>query len=156
VAKARNAVYFSSPTRDGRDMSGFPFGFAMTARTIGFGAQPLYPAGLDDTRSGPFFGNFTRDVAIPCSQGFQAVTPNQNGIVFVPGSAPLYRAGVVVGGLGVSGDGVEQDDLVTAAGAGCPNCDNSFVAPLEIRADRVILGGIRLPFFKFPRNPEIR
>jgi hypothetical protein len=30
------------------------------------------------------------------------------------------------------------------------------VAPPEIRADRVILGGVRLPFFKFPRNPEVR
>lgn len=73
-----------------------------------------------------------------------------------PGSIGLYSGTALVGGLGVSGDGVEQDDLVTAAGAGCPGCPSSFVAPLEIRADRVVLGGVRLPFFKFPRNPEIR
>ncbi|HTC36683.1 MAG TPA: hypothetical protein VK724_25100 [Bryobacteraceae bacterium] len=30
---------------------------------------------------------------------------------------PLYRNRVLVGGLGVSGDGVVQDDFVTAAGA---------------------------------------
>ena len=42
---------------------------------------------------------------------------NQSGVVFFPGSAPLYRNGVMVGGLGVSGDGVEQDDYVTAGGA---------------------------------------
>jgi uncharacterized protein GlcG (DUF336 family) len=152
VAKARNAFYFSSAARDGRDMPGFPFGFAMTARTIGFGAMPLYPAGIDGTAPGPFFGNFRRDVAIPCSQGFEAANANQSGIVFFPGSIGLYAGNsTLVGGFGVSGDGVEQDDLVTAAGV-TPN----FVAPPSIRADRVILGGVRLPFFKFPRNPEIR
>jgi uncharacterized protein GlcG (DUF336 family) len=156
VAKARNAVYFSRMNRDGRDIPGVPFGTAVTARTIGFGAQPLFPAGIDNTAPGPFFGNYTRDVAIPCSQGFQATNANQSGIVFFPGSIPLYNRGTLVGGLGVSGDGVEQDDLVTAAGAGVPGSESSFVAPPDIRADRVILGGVRLPFFKFPRNPEIR
>ena len=41
----------------------------------------------------------------------------KSGIVFFPGSAPLYRGGQMVGGLGVSGDGVEQDDFVTFGGA---------------------------------------
>jgi hypothetical protein len=53
-----------------------------------------------------------------------------------------------VGGLGVSGDGVEQDDYVTAAGA------QGFEAPPEIRADQVFVRGVRLPYWKFPRNPE--
>jgi uncharacterized protein GlcG (DUF336 family) len=156
VAKARNAAYFSSAARDARDLIGVPAGTAVTARTIGFGAQPLYPPGIDTTRSGPFFGNFTRDVAIPCSQGFQPPNANQSGIVFFPGSIPLYSGDTLIGGLGVSGDGVEQDDLVTAAGAGCPDCPFSFVAPPEIRADKIAIGGIRLPFFKFPRNPEVK
>jgi uncharacterized protein GlcG (DUF336 family) len=156
VAKARNAVYFSSAARDPRDVPTFPLGFAMTARTLGFGAMPLYPAGIDGTAPGPFFGNYRLDVQTPCSQGFQAVNANQSGIVFFPGSIPLYNGNTLIGGLGVSGDGVEQDDLVTAAGAGCPDCPFSFVAPPSIRADRVVLGGVRLPFFKFPRNPEIR
>jgi uncharacterized protein GlcG (DUF336 family) len=156
VAKARNAVYFSSPTRNGGDIPGVPFGTAVTARTIGFGAQPLFPAGIDDSVPGPFFVNFRRDVATPCSQGLQAVNANQSGIVFFPGSIGLYSGTTLIGGLGISGDGVEQDDLVTAAGAGCPGCAFSFVAPPEIRADRIILGGVRLPFFKFPRNPEVR
>ncbi|HEU4371233.1 MAG TPA: heme-binding protein [Methylomirabilota bacterium] len=154
VAKARNAAYYSSPTRDARDMPGFPRGFAMTARTLGFGAMPLYPPGIDGTAPGPFFGDYTRDVATPCAQGFQPVNANQSGVVFFPGSIGLYNGTTLIGGLGVSGDGVEQDDLVTAAGAGCPGCPFSFVAPPEIRADRVIIGGVRLPFFKFPRNPE--
>ena len=54
----------------------------------------------------------------------------------------------MVGGLGVSGDGVEQDDYVTAGGA------RGYEAPDGVRADQVILRGVRLPYWKFPRNPE--
>jgi hypothetical protein len=68
--------------------------------------------------------------------------------VFFPGSAPLYRNGAMVGGLGVSGDGVEQDDFVTNGGT------PGFEAPVGIRADQVVIRGVRLPYFKFPRNPE--
>ena len=152
ATKARNVVYFSGGARNPGDMPGFPIGFSMTARTIGFGAMPLYPAGIDGTRPGPFFGDFRRDVANPCSQGQDPTNlGNQSGIVFFPGSIGIYSGGRLIGGLGVSGDGVEQDDLVTAAGV-----TPDLVAPPNIRADRVIIGGVRLPFFKFPRNPEIR
>ena len=159
VAKARNAVAFSSPTRDPRDLAGVPLGTAITARTISFGAQPLYPAGIDRTRSGPFFADFTLDVATPCSQGFQAANANQSGIVFFPGSIGLYSGHTLIGGLGVSGDGVEQDDFVTAASVAQinkPDDRPNWTAPEDIRADRVIIGDVRLPFFKFPRNPEAR
>ena len=75
---------------------------------------------------------------------------NQNGIVFFPGSTPLYTDGVstnLVGGFGVSGDGVDQDDVVTAAG------QVGFEAPAEIRVDQFVVGSVRLPFQKFNRNP---
>ena len=68
--------------------------------------------------------------------------------MFFPGSAPLYRNGILVGGLGVSGDGVEQDDYVTAAGA------VGFEPPSGALADRVFVDGVRLPYWRFPRNPE--
>ena len=54
---------------------------------------------------------------------------------------------MLVGGLGVSGDGVDQDDFVTAAGAA------GFEAPADIRADQIIDQGVRLPYIKFPQNP---
>jgi hypothetical protein len=73
--------------------------------------------------------------------------PNQSGIVFFPGSVPLYRNGMLVGGLGISGDGVDQDDYVAAGGAA------GFDAPTAIRADQVIVRGVRLPYLKFPQNP---
>jgi uncharacterized protein GlcG (DUF336 family) len=148
VAKARNVVYFSSFDRVLGDLPGVPLGTAVTNRTISFGAQPLYPPGIDGTSPGPFFQLYVNDVNTACRQGSQPTSPNQSGIVFFPGSMPLYRNGQLVGGLGVSGDGVEQDDLVTAAGA------TGFAPPLDIRADQIEIRGARLPFLKFPRNPE--
>jgi hypothetical protein len=76
---------------------------------------------------------------------------NQNGIVFFPGSTPLYRheneADTLIGGFGVSGDGVDQDDVVTSAG------QRGYAAPAELRVDSFTVGGVRLPFQKFNRNP---
>lgn len=149
VTKARNMVYFNSASRTAADLNGVPMGTAVTNRTIGFGAQPLYPPGIDGSNSGPFFNLYTMDLAIPCTQGFQAGAPNANksGIVFFPGSTGLYRNGTLVGGLGVSGDGVDEDDYVTNGGAA------GFQAPTSIRADQIMDQGVRLPYFKFPRNP---
>jgi uncharacterized protein GlcG (DUF336 family) len=147
VAKARNVVYFSGPTRTPADLPGLPLGTAVTNRTISFGAQPLFPPGISRTEPGPFFDLFLFDTANPGTQGAQAPNPYQNGVVFFPGSAPLYRDGVLVGGLGVSGDGVEQDDFVAYRGS------KGFRAPKRIEADRYKIRGVRLPYFKFPRNP---
>ena len=146
VAKARNVIYFSGPAGT-PDLPGVPAGTAVTNRTIGFGAQPFFPPGIDGSGVGPFFNLYTFDIANPCTQGSQAANPDQNGIVFFPGSVPLYKNGVLVGGLGVSGDGVDQDDFVTNAGA------KGFEAPDNIRADQVTIDGVRLPYLKFPRNP---
>jgi uncharacterized protein GlcG (DUF336 family) len=149
ATKARNMVYFNSASRTAADMNGVPMGTAVTNRTISFGAQPLYPPGIDGSSAGPFFNLYTVDLANPCTQGFQsgAANSNKSGIVFFPGSAGLFRNGALVGGLGVSGDGVDQDDYVTSGGTA------GFEAPLNIRADQIIDQGVRLPYFKFPRNP---
>lgn len=72
---------------------------------------------------------------------------NQNGIVFFPGAAPLYTSTVLIGGFGVSGDGVDQDDVVTFFGA------KGFDTPEDVRADKFKVRGARLPFQKFNRNP---
>lgn len=148
VAKARNVAYFS--THSSTDLPGVPDGTAVTNRTIGFGSQPLFPSGIDRSRKqgGPFFDLFKRDLANPCSQGSQPANGNQNGVVFFAGSTPLYRDGSLVGGLGISGDGIEQDDYVSANGAA------GFLPERSIRADRIRIRKARLPFFKFPRQPE--
>jgi uncharacterized protein GlcG (DUF336 family) len=147
ATKARNVIYFSGTTRTMADLNQVPIGTAVTNRTIGFGAQPFFPPGIDGSAPGPFFNLYTQDVSKPCTQGFQAPGPNQSGIVFFPGSEPLYINGVLVGGLGVSGDGVDQDDFVTAGGG------VGFEAPASIRADQIVIDGVRLPYLSFPRNP---
>jgi uncharacterized protein GlcG (DUF336 family) len=169
VAKARNVIYFSnagalpgayagSPPGS-VDLPGIPEGTAVTNRTIGFGAQPEFPPGIDGSGNGPFFNLYLNDIANACTQGSQPKNPNQNGIVFFPGSLPLYRNGVLVGGLGVSGDGVDQDDFVTAAGAGLmtitdpSDSTHGFEAPTAIRADQIVIQNVRMPYLKFPRNP---
>lgn len=149
ASKARNMIYFNSSARIAADLVGVPFGTAVTNRTISFAAQPFYPPGIDGSQPGPFFNLYLQDVANPCTQGAQAgpANANKSGIVFFPGSAGLYRNGVLIGGLGVSGDGVDQDDFVTNGGT------SGFEAPLAIRADQIIDRSVRLPYMKFPRNP---
>jgi hypothetical protein len=109
----------------------------------------LFPPGIDGTAAGPFFNLYQADLANPCTNGSQPPSLNQNGVVFFPGSVPLYKGGVLVGGLGISGDGVEQDDYVSAQAA------VGFEAPAASRADQLILRGVRLPYLKFPRNPTL-
>jgi uncharacterized protein GlcG (DUF336 family) len=162
ASKARNVIWAS--TFGVADLPGVPTGTAVTNRTISFGSMPLFPPGIDGSGPGPFFPLYEYDTANPCTQGpsssaFPPNTNNMSGIVFFPGSLPLYKNGVLVGGLGVSGDGVDQDDFVTgsavdaACGAGGPCGVPDFQAPVGIRADQVVIDNVRLPYQKFPRNP---
>ena len=88
----------------------------------------------------------------PDSMRFAAGPPNPNlpnGITVFPGGFPLYRNGQLIGAVGISGDGVDQDDIVGASASG-----TGFDAPGKIRADTFTYDGARLPYAKFPRNPE--
>jgi len=149
VAKSRNVIYFSSSAVDPQDMPGVPAGTAVTNRTISFGAQPFFPPGIDANPPGPFFNLFLFDTAHPCTNGHQPVNQFQNGIVFFPGSTPLFKNGTMVGGLGVSGDGVDQDDFDTA------NAAANYLPDPSKRADQIQINNVRLPYFKFPRNPTL-
>jgi uncharacterized protein GlcG (DUF336 family) len=158
VQKARTAVVYSdgvSTPALGEPIAGVPPGTAMSTRAVGFMAQPFYPPGIDGTAAGPLFG--VQD-ALPGGLGAGIpgldLTPgslvdatNGNGITIFPGGIPLYKGGVLVGAVGVSGDGVDQDDLVAAAGAA------GFEPPAAIRCDAFFVRGVRLPWVKFPRNP---
>jgi len=73
---------------------------------------------------------------------------NQNGIVYFPGSTPLYKTQILVGGFGISGDGVDQDDVVTSRG------QVGYAPPQRLRVDQVFYRNVRLPFQKFNRNPQ--
>jgi uncharacterized protein GlcG (DUF336 family) len=113
------------------------------------GATPASPAGM---RFAPdaYTSVLAYDAFNPGTNFHDPGNPlNQNGIVFFPGSLPLYGGGVLVGGWGVSGDGVDQDDVVTFSGA------QGYLPPPTVpRADQVFVRNVRLPFLNFPRNPR--
>jgi hypothetical protein len=44
---------------------------------------------------------------------------------------------------------VDQDDIIAAMGS------RGFEAPPEIRADQLFVRGVRLPYVKFPRHPDL-
>ena len=83
----------------------------------------------------------------------------QNGIQVFPGSVPIYRGNTLVGGVGVSGDGIDQDDMISFLGLN--NAGNRLGgfgnAPPAIRADRIVVNVngamVRLRFVNCPFAP---
>jgi uncharacterized protein GlcG (DUF336 family) len=151
-------------------------GKAHTNRTFRFLADPRYPDGIDFADAGCFSilndpgidpitaENITGPTPASDFQsvlGFTRFNPernfhrqsdattslNENGVVFFPGAAPLYKSTALIGGLGVSGDGVDQDDVVAAAGA------LGFEPPIGLTVDNIKIDGVSLPYQKFLRNP---
>lgn len=83
-------------------------------------------------------GGNTNDTPRRCT----AIPQNQrlaNGIQIFPGSVPIYRGNQLIGGIGVSGDGIDQDDMVAFLGAHNGGIRTGSVgnAPNAIRADRI-------------------
>jgi uncharacterized protein GlcG (DUF336 family) len=115
IQKARTAAFFSSSSG------------AFTTRGLGFLAQGFFPPGIDSAPIGPLHG--LQDAMNPgCAP---LALPLANGITIFPGGIPLYRNGVLVGAIGVSGDGVDQDDFIASAGA------DLFAPPADIEADEL-------------------
>jgi len=79
-----------------------------------------------------------------------------NGIQIFPGSVPIYRGNQLVGGIGVSGDGVDQDDMISFLGvhnAGINLGGSINNAPADIRADNLTPQGVRLRYVQCPQSP---
>jgi uncharacterized protein GlcG (DUF336 family) len=82
----------------------------------------------------------------------------QNGIQIFPGGVPIYRGGRLVGGVGVSGDGIDQDDMISFLGLynGGVRAGGVSNAPAAIRADQLVVGPTapaRLRFVSCPFAP---
>jgi len=80
----------------------------------------------------------------------------RNGIQIFPGGVPIYRGGTLIGAIGISGDGIDQDDMVAflglhnasvAMGTGFGN------APAAVRADQLSPLGVRLRYVQCPQAP---
>ena len=88
-----------------------------------------------------------------CNHGLSAVADvferHQSGFHFDDASIPLIYLLLFLGAIGISGDGVDQDDIVGASGT------HDFLAPNAIRSDQFNFRGTRLPYAKFPRDPTL-
>ncbi|MDB5479486.1 MAG: hypothetical protein JWO83_539 [Caulobacteraceae bacterium] len=83
----------------------------------------------------------------------------QNGLQIFAGGEPIYRNGVLVGAIGVSGDGTSQDDMIgflgiDSAAAAVGGFGN---APVAIRADQLVInqggGTNRVLYINCPVSP---
>jgi uncharacterized protein (TIGR03437 family) len=156
----RFAKFVDAAANDGIKLDGT---IAFSDRAQGFLSRPFFPDGINDTEPGPF----SKPIASwsPFNNGLQlalvrtavlaglpvcTAIPNlPNGIQIFAGSVPLYKNGVLVGAIGISGDGIDQDDLIASAGS------VGFEAPDNMRADQFFVRSVRLPFVKFPRHPNL-
>ena len=80
-----------------------------------------------------------------------------NGTQIFPGSVPIYRGNQLVGAIGVSGDGVDQDDMIAFLGvhrAG-QNLGGFGNAVKAMRADTLTPQGVRLRYVNCPITPFI-
>jgi uncharacterized protein GlcG (DUF336 family) len=178
VAKARNVAYYddAAALQPQDQIPGIPKGASFTARTFRFLGEPFFPEGQNGLSPAPF--SPLNDPNIDPNTGLNSGPPlpasaytsviayvafhpsanfhdpydpaNQNGVVFFPGSSALYKndGTIIVGGLGVSGDGVDQDDVVTYAAS-------MGYTPAEVlKADQFFFQSVRLPYQKFNRNPD--
>jgi uncharacterized protein GlcG (DUF336 family) len=75
-----------------------------------------------------------------------------DGMQIFAGSVPIYRGNVLVGGIGVSGDGIAQDSLIAYLGLqdGPATLNN---APDAMRADQLSAGGVLLRYVNCPPSP---
>jgi uncharacterized protein GlcG (DUF336 family) len=113
-----------------------------------------------------FVANLAPDVPTNCTgiDGFDnnfalsGVIPQlANGTQIFPGSVPIYRGSQLIGGIGVSGDGVDQDDMIAFLGvheAALQGGSFGNATP-NMRADTLVPQGTHLRFVNCPVTPYL-
>jgi uncharacterized protein GlcG (DUF336 family) len=153
-------------------------GVAYSNRAQGNLARPFFPDGITGAANGPLsvprsewsifndglqldlvanaiFDSLLRDTIPPTCTGSPRIA---NGIQIFPGSVPIYRGTLLVGAIGISGDGIDQDDMIAFLGlANAGKALNSGIAnaPAAIRADNIVPQGegTRLRYVNCPQSP---
>lgn len=130
--------------------SPFATGFQLDLVLNGIVQHVAHTAGL------PGFASDTPDncAGVALGSGASTVTSRQlaNGLQIFPGGVPVYRGDRMVGAVGVSGDGIDQDDMIAflsvhRVGGGLGN------APPARRADQLTPQGARLRYVQCPYAP---
>ena len=173
------AAYIAQLRSQLNDPRALANGVAYSNRAIGNLARPYFPDGILATAPGalstpidnwsPFHVGMQLDLsynAIVAAAGGSAavgctgLARAKNGIQIFPGSVPIYRGALLVGAIGVSGDGVDQDDMIAFLGlANAGRALNTGIgnAPKNIRADNTEPAGLgtRLRYVQCPQAPFI-
>ena len=83
----------------------------------------------------------------------------QNGEQIFSGGVPIYRGNTLVGAVGTSGDGIDQDDMISFLGLYNGGQDTNTIgeAPTAIRSDQIVIqiaqGSVRLRYVNCPVAP---
>jgi uncharacterized protein GlcG (DUF336 family) len=162
----------------------FADGRAFSARAIGNIARPNFPDGIDANPRGPLskslaaFSPFNvgfqldliynglveallnpdtaNDNCTTTAAAGSAVTQAlKNGIQIFPGGIPIYRNDTLVGAIGISGDGVDQDDMIAFLGLDEASKIGTGIgnAPSALRADNLAPMGRNLRYVQCPQSP---
>ena len=159
------------------DPTAFANGVAYSNRAVGNLARPFFPDGITGTANGPLsvptadwsifnvglqldlvanaiFASLGGTIAATCT-GSPRIA---NGIQIFPGAVPIYRGTLLVGAIGISGDGIDQDDMVAFLGlANAGKVLNNGIAnaPTIERADNIVPQGegTRLRYVNCPQAP---
>ena len=155
----------------------FANGIAYSNAALGSLARPFFPDGINANGPGPLSRPFSTEWS-PFNVGLQLdlsgnrivsnignalVSPcnaiSANGIQIFSGGFPIYRGNTLVGGIGISGDGIDQDGLISFLGvhnAGQILATGIGNAPMAIRADTIMgLQGGQLRYVNCPIAPFI-
>jgi uncharacterized protein GlcG (DUF336 family) len=156
------------------DPTAFTGQTAFADRSIGNLARPFFPDGINANANGPL----SKPIAqwSPFSTGLQldldynalaevldnraparCTDPPQtaNGIQIFAGSVPVYRGAQLIGAVGVSGDGIDQDDMIAFLALNDAALETGTIAnaPRDIRADRISVSGVFLRYVNCPVQP---
>jgi uncharacterized protein GlcG (DUF336 family) len=159
------------------DPTAFTGRIAFANRSIGNLARPFFPDGIDGNPNGPlskpipewsaFNTGLQLDIVKPgifdvlgggdpseCNMDLPGLA---NGIQIFPGSVPIYRGSTLIGAVGVSGDGIDQDDMVAFLGLNGAAQELGTIsnAAPEIRADQIQVDGSHLRYVNCPVQPFI-